>query len=504
MLCIPALAVALRLWGITSGLPYLYHADEPGNVSVAQRIFKTGDLNPHSSYYPPLFFHIQAAAYVPYYYVGRQLGLFSNRTDIPFPVMLTMGVGRTIMPSTFLLGRLLSAVLGTLAVILVLLAGWRLTDRLSVGCAAALLMAVSPVNVALARYVTPDTCLVFFLLGAFWASVLIFREGKTRHYVAAAVATGLTASTKYNGAFIVLSLLAAHFFRCGAAGWRDRRLYLALGTGALTFLLTTPIFLGHEFLHNFLYNAAVYSTGHAGMEGHALRWYITFLWSSEGPVVLLAVLALGRGLFLRSKATIFLSVFPLAYFILIATIVVRNDRTALPLTPFLFLLAASLLPPSAAGGRDLHPSSRRWWTGAIAALLLVSFSWSLVRTVRDTVQLTTAGSRETARVWINDHLPGGTKIAIESYAPYVDPQRFVVSGVFRMIDYAPAWYISNGFDYLVFSQVMFDRFYNEPDRYAQQVAQYQALFAAFPVIMTFLDGGSEIRICRVAPAELPK
>ncbi|MGB3058399.1 MAG: hypothetical protein WBE17_01555, partial [Anaerolineae bacterium] len=41
------IAVALRLWGINFGLPYLYHPDEPGYVAIAQNMVKTGDLNPH-------------------------------------------------------------------------------------------------------------------------------------------------------------------------------------------------------------------------------------------------------------------------------------------------------------------------------------------------------------------------------------------------------------------------------------------------------------------------
>jgi len=67
------LAISLRIWGINFGLPYLYHPDEPVGVRIAQRMFKTGDLNPHFYHWPSLTFYINALAYIPYY-----LGLFSN------------------------------------------------------------------------------------------------------------------------------------------------------------------------------------------------------------------------------------------------------------------------------------------------------------------------------------------------------------------------------------------------------------------------------------------
>ena len=49
------LGAGLRVWGITFGLPYLYHPDEPLGVSVAINMVKTGDLNPHFFGYGSLF-----------------------------------------------------------------------------------------------------------------------------------------------------------------------------------------------------------------------------------------------------------------------------------------------------------------------------------------------------------------------------------------------------------------------------------------------------------------
>jgi hypothetical protein len=129
----------------------------------------------------------------------------------------------------------------------------------------------------------------------------------------------------------------------------------------------------------------------------------------------------------------------------------------------------------------------------VFALLALPF----FHTLQDTIQLTTVDSRETARVWIAHNLPTGARLAIESYAPYVDPETFAVHGVRRMIDHTPDWYLGNGFEYLVLSEGMFGRFYREPDRYSEEVSQYETLFAAFDLARMFMDGGYEVRIYHV-------
>jgi hypothetical protein len=62
--------------------------------------------------------YLNAAAYLPYFLAGKALGVFSSPADITAPVMLTLGVGKTAMPSTVLMGRLLTVAFSAVAVIL--------------------------------------------------------------------------------------------------------------------------------------------------------------------------------------------------------------------------------------------------------------------------------------------------------------------------------------------------------------------------------------------------
>jgi hypothetical protein len=65
------IAILLRLWGIDFGLPYMYHPDEPNPIEIAQRMIKTGDLNPHWFLKPSVLIYLNALLYLPYYAFGK-------------------------------------------------------------------------------------------------------------------------------------------------------------------------------------------------------------------------------------------------------------------------------------------------------------------------------------------------------------------------------------------------------------------------------------------------
>src|SRR4051794_22854074 len=95
MIGVMLLAIGLRVWALNWGLPYLYEHDETDYVVISQKIFKTGDFNPHHFNYGSLFFYINALAYIPYYLVGWVGGVFHSTGDIAYPTKLAMGVGIT-------------------------------------------------------------------------------------------------------------------------------------------------------------------------------------------------------------------------------------------------------------------------------------------------------------------------------------------------------------------------------------------------------------------------
>jgi 4-amino-4-deoxy-L-arabinose transferase-like glycosyltransferase len=493
-------SLLVRAWGVDYDLPYIYNPDEPAYITISQNIFKTGDVNPHFFNYPSLFFYINALAYIPYFLLGNVLGVIHSPGDILPPISLAMGVTQAQMPTAVLWGRIITICFGVGTVGLAYLAGRQLSGRPAVGAITSLMLAVSPTNIGYSRLITPDTFVTFFVLASFLASILVYQQGKTWNYVAAGICAGLAASCKYTGGVVVLPLILAHFLRCGREAFKQRNLYLALFLCGAGFFATTPFALldSHKFLDDLRFEIQHYGTGHPGMEGNSLAWYLNYMWTTGGVLYLLAVPGFVYSAVSRPQETSLRLIFPLAYFAVLCSFVVRNDRTFLPLTPFLFLSAALFLIFLYDKLRAMKKESlRRLSPALLAGLTAAALAIPIVKTADDVRRLTTVDSRETARIWIADTLPRGAKIAIESYSPFVDPQRFTVQGFWSMIGKDPEWYAENGFEYLVFSQGMYGRFYLEPERYGSEVKQYDGFFTRLTLVKMFVDGGYEIRIYTV-------
>jgi hypothetical protein len=58
--------------------------------------------------------------------------------------------------------------------------------------------------------------------------------------------------------------------------------------------------------------------------------------------------------------------------------------------------------------------------------------------------------------------------------------------------------VEQGIDYVIISQGMFGRYYDEPERYAGSVARYEQLIARYETAKLFTDGDYVIRILRVS------
>lgn len=491
------LGLALRIWGINYDLPYIYHPDEPVYVNISQAIFKTGDLNPHFFNYPSLFFYLNALAYIPYYLVGKVLGVFSMRLDILGPSSLVMGVTLAPFPTSIVLGRLVTILFGTLTVLTTYLTSKILSGSAWIGLLSALAVATSPINVLLSRYITPDSFVSFFISLSVFLSLLIYKEGKLRYYILTGVSIGLAISSKYNGAIFGVVLVLAHFFRYGMKGIKIKRFYLALLCIFVSFIVTTPyaVIDFQKFWNDFRFESQHYSTGHAGMEGNSLFWYLSFLWKTESIMFLVSVVAIIYSFLSRKKEHLLISITSLIYFFFIASFVVRNDRTVLPIISLLLVSALSFIGILYSKIKLITSVLPRRFASLLTILIIiVGMSLPLNQTISDGLSLTKLKSRETSRIWIVNNLPKGSKIGIESYSPYIDPTQFSIQGFGRIIDKSPDWYIENNYDYLIFSQGMYGRFFREPERYSIEVEKYKIFFDKYTLIRKFDDQSNEILI----------
>jgi 4-amino-4-deoxy-L-arabinose transferase-like glycosyltransferase len=499
------LAFTLRLWGIDFGLPFLYHPDERRYQAEILRLFQTWDFNP-DSYVSTIafsfFYILNAIALAPFFLLARLHGVIRTPADIPVPSVLTTGVGKTAMSSTFILGRLISLSFALGAIILAYLIGKRLLPKKpqAAGLMTALFMAVSPTLVAHSRPIAPDIFLLVFLLLGFYGAVEVLQHGSHKGYVLSALATGFVGSTKANGLIIVVPILAAHFARTRWSGFKDRKLYFFAALALASFLLTFPSILidPGAVLSDYFFEVDHYASGQLGSEGNTLWFYIRLLLSVEGPVSILAVLGLVVVFRRRLPVGILAATFVLPYFIFINTFVVRYQRTLIPILPFLFLFAITFLAEGYEflRERDVQPDKAARWIGVVFVL---SIFWPLSRTVMDNLEFFEVDTRERSRIWIDENIPSGSVVALEAHAPWVDPLKYEVRALDYLNEHQVDWYYWTDVEYLVFSEGAYGALSRNPGRYSEQIVLYEALFDAFYPLKQFEGTGPEIRVYSTHP-----
>jgi 4-amino-4-deoxy-L-arabinose transferase-like glycosyltransferase len=228
-------------------------------------------------------------------------------------------------PSAVLLGRSVTICFGVGSAGLVYLIGRQLREGPWVGLLAALMVAISPTMVGLSRFVTSDSQVTFFALSSLLAALLAMKQGKTRHYVAAGLFAGLAASSKYNGALILVSLALAHAFRFGKQALWKRGLYVAAAAAAIGFIATTPysILDPSSFMSGLRYEAAHYALGHAGMEGDAPAGQA--LWRRRARTISASWFRDSEWLVVTPQEVAIVVIFIAVYFAFISSFAVRRS-----------------------------------------------------------------------------------------------------------------------------------------------------------------------------------
>ncbi len=496
LFAILAVALALRLWGAFFDLPYIFHPDEPVNLQIIQGMLASHDPNPHAFLYPSLLYYINVAAAL--LLVALPAALTGHEAQYLQPLSIAMGSTFAPDASAVAMYRLVSIVGGALAVFLVYRAGARARDART-GLIAAMLMAVSPLIVEDCRHVTPDSYVVLFELLTLVAALAILQSGRRSAYIVAGIAIGLAAASKYNGAAVCLFPVVAHVAR---NGWSPRGfapLLLAAALSVVTFFACCPyLLIDHaQFVSDLDYQRRMYSTTHAGMEGHAPGWYLGELAATTGITLLLAVLQVIVGVRRRSSATWIIALFAVLYFVFISLFQIRNARTLLPVVPCVILLASMFVADLSRDDGPLRKASIVMRRALVSLCLFAMVATPLAATVLRTLQLTRLDSRTTAREWIGANLPENSIVAVESYSPYVDYQRFRVIRTERAIDRTPDWYTGQGVNFLVLNQGMYGRYLEPPYEHMRDTAAYLDLMKAFPLVKRFDDGGFEVLVYRV-------
>ncbi|MEA2144193.1 MAG: hypothetical protein QOI64_2623 [Solirubrobacteraceae bacterium] len=401
-----ALAFGLRLWGNSHGLPYAYNADENAHF-VTRAIGLFGhDWDPNYYINPPAYTYLVHLVLGVWY--GGRAGVSNSFAADPTTI--------------WLISRTVAALLGTIAVWLLYLAGARLVDR-RVGLLAAGLFAVAFLPVFYAKLALNDVPTLAGVCLALWGAAGILRHGRIRDYVLAGAGLGLACATKYTGGIVLLPILAAAVAQFMATGGRMGALRGIAIVGVLalaSFFVANPYsLLDFSSFWDGLTHQSTASGDAAGKLGLTQdSGYAYYLWSfgwGLGWTALLFAVGGAVRLLVDERRLFWMLVPPIIVFVLFMGSQERYfGRWLMPVFPFLCVLAAYGAIELADWLGRLAPALR---PTLVAAAVVLLCGQGFVYSLHSGLVLSREDTRNIARDWMMANVPAGTKIVVEPVVP---------------------------------------------------------------------------------------
>ena len=403
-----AIALALRLWGGRSGLPWPYNVDEAQHFVPLAVAMLHGNLDPGGYFAnPPAYTYLLAGIFELAFGARDAHHIFrsSDSTQI------------------WVAARAASAGLGALAVWLLYLAGARLFDRRT-GLIACAVMAVAFLPVFYGKLALNDSPTLAPVCLSLWGSAGIARFGRRRDFAVAGLGLGLAAATKYTGGIVLLPLIAA---AVSVAAEPGRRWFAALWV-ALAGVIALAAFVAanpyavvdfHQFLNQLAQQSGESSEGNGKLGLTHGRGVFYYLWSLSWGVGWLPAGAAALGalaLLVRRWWWTFAALVPaaLAYLAFMGLQGRYFGRWVMPIIPIVCLLAAF----AASSLVELIARDRR----RIQAALLVLLAAALCLqggyySVHSGIVNSREDTRAIARAWLLAHIPPHARMVIEPILP---------------------------------------------------------------------------------------
>jgi len=366
---------------------------------------------------------------------------------------------------------------------------------------AALLLATSQTHIRLSHYMTVDVIATTFALACVAACTAALSTGKRWLLWAGAVCGGLATSSKYNYAVLAIPVALSALLEPRARwGRRVAHLFACGALFGLAFALTSPYVL-LDFEHaaaGIEREMEHYATGHLGVTGSSMLWYLDYMWEDNPALVLLGVPGLIAALWRHKRAAVPMVVAAVTYYGLIGNQAVHFDRNVLPVMLLLMVSAATMVETL---GEWLLCRIQQWgvrapiFAPAIALFVTLPLLPSL-RALPAFLQPSQPSGKAEAQAWFDraiaspstDRLLRPLKIAAESYTVYLDPERYDVqyySTITNQEHGLTAFKVLK-YDAVIVGSGMFARFYENPELYAEQVRVYDAFFDTVPDSVAFV------------------
>ena len=520
-----SLALFLRLYGISWGLPDVFEEATP--LREAWKMWGWGpmsgfDPNPHFFNYPSLPIYCQLIGQGVLYIVLRLWKIVDSTID--FSALYVAD------PTAFLItGRLITALFGFGAVWGLYGLCRKIVSPLA-AIAAAFFLSISTFHIEKSQVVEVDVPLTFFCILALLFVIRIIEAPSRRNYLLAGLWIGLACSTKYTAALLVIPLLVSHMLAgCSGGdskgagisrqGAKRRWTYLgaALGITLIAFLVTSPFVLldASTFLQHISIERLHMREGHFGLERSGTVWFYLKAFSERmagWPLLILSLAGfIWRTVRRRRPAELVLAAFAVIYGIAVTSWAMKADRYLLPILPIVLVFAAAAVDEVVRLPVLAKRGSR--WRIIAASVLFLAAGVPLAISYPAHMERYTPNTRTLAREWIEAHVPSGAFIATESYGPELMSPHVLFSldtdirkAVLRRVADRPQYAVQPvpmlqvypertsvyydlrlylDADFFITSSAIRSRYDREPARFASHIAFYDSLDIRFHRLQEF-------------------
>ncbi len=457
--CITTIGLLLRFLGINFGLPLQFdHPDEYALVEHAAAMMRTGNLNPGWFHYPTGQIYVNLIAQIGYVFYAASKGALS-------------GLPSTTLWQFYLVGRVLSALMGVAIIPMVYWIALRVVSRRAAAIAA-LLMATQYLAVVHSHYATTDMPSVFWCSLALCLAVGGHKAGKSGLLALCGLAIGIASGTKYQAGIIPLTYV---FWAVLSDSFKDRRVEslsrILIGV-AVGFFVSTPYALLDlpKFVDGVAFDLYHYAIGHPGYTTSNPLWFLaSFLESADAVSTIFAIF--GFVILLRRKSAYArgVAIAAFVFFALLSRSSVAFERNALPVVPLLMVAASAGIDAIAAWLSKNKPVFRRLRQSVVVALVASAIGLPVFADL----WLFGTGIKQDPRViatsWIADNTASITTLLKEHYTVTLQRPGLAEIDVINAADTPHAWYEAQPNALVIVGNGVWRQFLTEPQRYLAEI-----------------------------------
>lgn len=459
LICLTAAGAVLRIAACFWGFPYPLHPDEPTIVNNAM------DLISRRSYEVNVFnrpdhFEIKCCAVL--FQIVSYI-MYHTRADAVFE-------GRAMV--FYLIARGFTAVWGTLMIPLAFLILERM--KKNAGLVGAALVAFFPLFVQHSAYATPDVVLTFMVMLVTWLSMLYLEEPSRKRLTCMCIAAAVGITVKYTCAVCCIWIAFVVCVNCV----REKRYLKIVSDGAYCILIT---FAGCFFLAPNLFTnirmtistiAAEARTEHLGADGLGfwgnLGYYIRIFMRDAGWENLL-FLAAGAVYCLKERKKGFFTGMGVLFWLCTSALALHWERWGMPVYAFFILCTALGISYAFDLPQGVHRKALRVLAGILSAVVVCNYVISGVLIAQGAL---TTEARVDAISFCRENGITAENTLYDGYSPFA-----LSSPATLPAELSPEGEIvvPEGIRFLIMSSKMYERYYDEPERYAAQTALYDAV-----------------------------